>query len=115
MKTPNEKHFREWLKKNYGIQDSNNYEGTQTEEIAIQYASQFIPESRPRDEDEFYRYLLHEIVDYEQLRSGYKSGNKFYEIYDALIAQLEKVKLEYVLLSKKKHAPLSQGDKQTKI
>lgn len=35
---PEEKHFRDWLKTNYGQQDFNNYSGTQTEELAIQFA-----------------------------------------------------------------------------
>jgi len=33
-----EKDFRDWLRKNYGVQDYEGYRGTQTEEIAIQYA-----------------------------------------------------------------------------
>lgn len=32
------KKFRKWMLENYGIQDASNYEGTQTEEIAIRYA-----------------------------------------------------------------------------
>lgn len=32
--------FRTWLKKNYGIQDFENYKNTQAEELAIQFASQ---------------------------------------------------------------------------
>ena len=33
-----EQHFRDWLRKTYGVQDYEAYQNTQTEEIAIQYA-----------------------------------------------------------------------------
>jgi hypothetical protein len=33
------KKFKNWMLKNYGIQDAQNYAGTQTEEIAIDYAN----------------------------------------------------------------------------
>jgi len=38
---PTEKHFRQWMLKNYGIQEAANYKGTQAEELAIQYAKLF--------------------------------------------------------------------------
>jgi phosphoribosylamine-glycine ligase len=34
------KQFRKWMLKNYGIQDAQNYQDTQTEEIAIRYAKE---------------------------------------------------------------------------
>lgn len=36
--TKDEKEFRDWLKTTYGVQEFNNYSGTQTEELAIQFA-----------------------------------------------------------------------------
>lgn len=35
----NKKTFNEWMVKNYGIQDQQNYYGTQTEEICLKFAN----------------------------------------------------------------------------
>jgi len=34
----NKKTFDDWMKKNYGVQEQQNYEGTQTEEICLKFA-----------------------------------------------------------------------------